>query len=177
VRPKSASDTLIYVQIAKQKSNFIAYKITPNYDYATLSLSDYDQSKCVIFTMGFMGESNASWSIDKDRYDADWAGKRGDLWGQHRGGRSTGYNGNDEYYKGIALQNNWVVDDIQFNVWDQPWNPRPIIPSDGMVILQESHNGTNLPYLNVRWAVNPYYNIVSYEIIVTIKGPRGYSWK
>jgi len=79
-----------------------------------------------------------------------------------------GFKGNDELFTNTRLQNGWVLDNAFVTMYSQ---------RRAGAYIQEMKTGTDWPYVNVRWWIDPCFgqseSIVSYGSMITIRGPRG----
>jgi hypothetical protein len=86
----------------------------------------------------------------------------------------AGDTNNDVLFNSTRLKNSWVVDDVTVTCINDSTNA-----CNGGAYVWDSKKGTDWPYLNVRWWLNPdsmfYFSRIVYNFSVRIVGPKGVS--
>jgi hypothetical protein len=84
----------------------------------------------------------------------------------------AGDTNNDQLFLSTRLKNGWMVDDTTVTCRNDSTNV-----CNGGAYVWESKRGTDWPYINVRWWLNPdsifYFSRVVYNFSVRIVGPKG----
>jgi hypothetical protein len=81
------------------------------------------------------------------------------LTGWHRAGTFEGHKDDDEFFLNRKLRNGWVVESIDFNA--------------DRARLDGSRIGTDSPYLKIHWWCDAPWQMASYTVMITVKGPKG----
>lgn len=144
----------IYVKSVGQSSDLKAFRFIPATEYKTLDINEYDTNKVAKFIQGD-GDDNVGFGPE--------------IKGVHFGSGFTGHKNEDEYFMNVRLQNNWVVDYIEFRDSHDP--------GEADSGIWESHEGTDSPYVKVHWWDTPMYDWLDYYLTVHVRGPRGTSYK
>jgi hypothetical protein len=83
-----------------------------------------------------------------------------------------GFKDNDEFMRNTRLKNGWVSESALVTCWQTPARP-----CGGGAYVWEIKQGTDWPYLNARWWVNPApfanISVLEYRFAVRIVGPKG----
>lgn len=84
----------------------------------------------------------------------------------------AGDTNNDQLFLNTRLKNGWIVDDLNVTCRNDSSDV-----CNGGAYIWDSKKGTDWPYINVRWWLNPdsifYFSRVVYNFSVRIVGPKG----
>jgi hypothetical protein len=135
---------------------------TDGMDHAVLDIKAYDPS-AVAFTKVEPTKNDDYWQVSQT--------VPGEIDAVHVGKMFVVFLGCDTYFSGVTLKNGWTVDEVI------------IVPSSTMSTTKaeirpgDSHPGTSNASVRVSWSVDPGMSVLTYTLVVKIKGPKGTSWK
>lgn len=140
----------------------ILTKPDPGLDTAVLDIKTFG-SEAVSFWKGDSTKNDDYWQVNPS--------VPGEIDSVHAGGMFVGHYGNDVFFKGVTLKNGWVVDKVDFTPSSADSAAYAKILPGG------SHIGAADASVSVVWSDGPPLQTVTYTLMVSIKGPKGTSWK
>jgi len=159
-------DGFVYVKVGEVKSSLFPFRMVPTTEYKPLSLTSY-ASSCIWFEK----------RNEVDNYTIDSTVSSGGkvigiIGGHHRAKLTEGFSGVDRYFSGVILKNGWVVDNVDSGVY---WGITK--PGKAGASISESHVGSPNALVAVAWWNTPVDHDIWYWLQVTIRGPKGVSYK
>jgi hypothetical protein len=152
----------LYVTRGQLRSAPVPFQFFPALDFVQLSLGcDNPQASITPIDYGCPYKKD-NWLFPPPDNPNNWVVHTGleDL---------SGHKAEDRFYLTTVLKNGWVVDSVAIDSWNfKAADGGP----DGGAYIVESRVGTNSPYVDVHWWTDA-FGVVSYHVVVNIRGPRG----
>jgi hypothetical protein len=152
----------VYVRRGGANSRFMPFQFNPALEYRSLAFTN-DR---IIPGGGYVTNRPAA--------NASLPGSIGGIRVDHDGVTDLfGAGGEDQFFLTTRLRNGWVVDSAHIsNGLDLDDRPGPWFWGNASAYITECRNGTDSPYLKIRWWREGWSEVL-YTPIMLIRGPKG----